>query len=145
MLWGPFVLPVSPNEWNTICPARVIAFSISDPFFPSASANVNRGSVSLAIGKGRGCNVPFWLSRILYAWLSDPCFTLNLVGSGVGVGSPNCGPLVGIVCEFSGSEGSEAGDGSASAGTEFFDLVRLAIRGFVVGNWPSFAYNHAPR
>jgi hypothetical protein len=53
--------------------------------------------------------------------------------------------LVGIICEFSGLEsvGPEAGDGSA--GTEFFDLVRLAIRGFVVGNWPSFAYNHAPR
>jgi hypothetical protein len=39
--------------------------------------------------------------------------------------------LVGIVCEFSGSDGSEAGDGSASS--EFFDLVRLAIRGFGVG------------
>ena len=108
-----------------------MAFSISDPFFPIASLNVSRGSASLAIGKGRGCKEPFWLSRILYAWLSDPCLTLNLVGSGVGVGSPNCGPLVGIVCEFSGleSDGSEAGGGSVVP--EFFGLARRAIRGFV--------------
>ena len=56
---------------------------------------------------------------------------MNLVGSGVGAGSQNCGPLLGTVCEFSGlaSDGPEAGGGSAAP--ELVGLVRLAMRGFV--------------
>lgn len=58
---------------------------------------------------------------------------MNLVGSGVGAGSPNRGPFVGIICEFSGleSDGTESVDGSVVP--ESLDLERRAIRGVLMG------------
>ena len=58
------------------------------------------GSGTFATGNGRGKSLPFWLSRILYAALSDPCCTVNAVGSGVTIGCANWGPFVGSGCVF---------------------------------------------
>lgn len=61
------------------------------PVLPSAPARVSVGSVAVTAGNGRGFSCPASLSRIAYAAVSDACFTMYFVGSGVMLGCANCG------------------------------------------------------
>src|ERR1700733_8435545 len=80
-------------------PAAWIFATVDGPLEPSASARLKIGSTTPAtVGNDRGKNLLALMSASIsaYAWVSEACGTLNLVGSGITLGSENMGPLAGV-------------------------------------------------